>query len=217
MDAVPKEHVYEYMNNLDYSSIKQLCTVNKYLYNLSKTEMFKRLIAKKYYLLIRDRMQNRFNTKKDRYIRDIISCLNSVPGKRCGYAKSSHGPGSIIDDESILVTNREPGVFDLSEKFSSHQSSLLFKMFDAETNFSSTTFEELLAYAQAYDNEDNDNYLVNKLYQYGAKSILPYWNKRGKYSFWHDTQIELKNSSYDKVYRVFELLIANGWKMNYAQ
>lgn len=211
-----KELIYEYLANLDYNDIKQFCLTNKYLYNLSQTEMFKRLINKKHYLMIRKRIELRFNRKKNRYIRKTINYLITNPNTLYAYLKSGNDSRDYQGDQ-LIVNCRALGIFDISEKFSSYEESLLFQIFENETDFSSVPFDQLLECANAYDNDEQyrDNYAVERLHKYGPKSVLPYWDKRGNYSFWFDTKITLNRCSYDKIYRVFLLMIEKGWKFDY--
>ena len=152
-----RDHFYEYIRYADLNTIRTLCSTNKYYNNLCNTEPFQKILKQKYQDLL-----DRIDKIATHWQREILS----NPNKSYFFQ---------LNPEHRITINES----NINEEVLSYQHSLLFKLFDQETDFSNLSTQDIMNYISNIYTQSCyqvSNYeLITQVISHGTIAILPYW------------------------------------------
>ena len=150
----PRDQVYEYLRHLDFESIKNLCSTNRYYHDLCQTEMFDKLIRSRYFEMI-----NTVEYKIKQQERKI--------------SQLTEGQKIIYDLGNINTIEIHPHY--INEYALTYQQSFLFRLLVQGTRFSRLSHQDWIDYAGYLDQMDGINTYIQDYQTYGVIALIPFW------------------------------------------
>lgn len=134
-----RDQVYEYFRHLDFQSIRNLCSSNRYYRNLCNTDLFRQLVRKKFQEMIIKQQEDR----------------------QLGLKRGDYFTYDIDQDyHDLNIQKNTETTFYLLEHIRSYADAILFDLFKQEAK-SKMSFDEYIAFLSEVQKYGNRDFIIN--------------------------------------------------------